>query len=51
MTVWDYLDKHEIVGTCLVLFSVFWTGACFDSVLCAWAKAVGLRAQRQGVDK
>lgn len=42
MTLWDYLDKHEIVGTILVFLVLLAT----ESVLVAWAKAWAVRKSK-----
>lgn len=43
MTLWDYLDKHEFVGTFLVLVLGFLALLATESVLVAWAKAWAAR--------
>lgn len=48
MTVWDYLDRHEIIGTGLVCFCVFWLALATVDIVGhisrAWA------ARRQGTE-
>ncbi len=45
MSVWEYLDKHEIIGTFVVLVMGYLVLVVIESVLVSWAKAWGSRGR------
>ncbi len=45
MTIWDYLDKHEIIGTCLVFALALIAAQAAATILIAWAQAWGKRVR------
>lgn len=46
MTLWDYLDKHEIIGTGLIIIVSFFIMATATDVFVAFAKAWGARGSK-----
>ena len=47
MTLCEYLDRHEIIGTGLFIVVAFFVRATATDVLTAWARAWGQRGGKR----